>query len=353
MLTSDQLYSLYREGPDSIIRHVESLYDYISASEPPVVVSLRRSVPSQPEVIKKLQARVKRLRRQLVHQQWLNHQLWRRLSELGPAVAKDSHNSSLPPSSDPPAVRRTRSLRRSTARKAGAQPGHRGSTRRQRPRPDQVVTHRPAECRGCGAPLDAAPATGVERRQLIELPPVRPLVIAHRAESRRCAACGAETKAPFPDGIRAPVGYGPDIRARAAYLHLYQLLPYGRTAEALGALFGCHLWAGTAHRMTAECGEALAGAEARIKDLVTGAWVIGADETGLRMAGHNHWVHVARTESLTHYAYWPKRGKEAMDSIGILPADAGTVVSDALGAYPQYGQSRHALCGAHLLREPT
>ena len=129
MLTSDQLYSLYWEGPDSIIRHVESLYDYISASEPPVVTSLRRTVASQLEVIKKLQARVKRLRHQLEHQQCLNYGLRRRLSELGSAVIKDSHNSSLPPSTDPPRARRTRSLRRRTGRCVGAQPGHRGSTR--------------------------------------------------------------------------------------------------------------------------------------------------------------------------------------------------------------------------------
>jgi len=353
VLSRRQLYELYWEGPDSVIRHVESLYDYISASEPPAVVSLRRTVASQLEVIKKLQARVKRLRHQLEHQQCLSHQLRLRLSELGSAVGKDSHNSSLPPSTDPPAARRTRSLRRRTGRRVGAQPGHRGSTRRRQPRPDQVVTHRPAECRGCGAPLAAAPVTAVRRRQLIELPPVRPLVIEHRAESRRCTACGAETKAPFPAGIRAPVEYGPGIRARAAYLHLYQLLPYGRTSEAMGALFGCHLSAGTIHRITAECSEALAEAEARIKDLVTGAPVIGADETGLRVAGQGRWVHVARTDRLTHYAYSPGRGKEAMDAIGILPAYTGTVVSDALGAYRQYGQSRHALCGAHLLRELT
>lgn len=353
MLSRQQLYELYWEGPDSVIRHVEQLYDYISASEPPVVASLRRTVSSQLEVIKKLQARVKSLRRQLEHQQCLNYQLRLRLSELGTAVGKDSHNSSLPPSTDPPAARRTRSLRRRTGRRVGAQPGHRGSTLRRQARPDQVVTHRPAECRGCGAPLAAAQVTAVSRRQLIELPPVRPLVIEHRAESRRCPSCGARTRGEFPPGIKAPVAYGPGLRARAAYLHLYQLLPYARTAEALGALFGCHLSAGTVHRMTAECGEALAGAEARIKDLVTGAPVIGADETGLRVAGHNHWVHVARTESLTHYSYSPKRGKEAMDSIGILPAYTGTVISDALGAYRQYGQSRHALCGAHLLRELT
>jgi transposase len=105
--------------------------------------------------------------------------------------------------------------------------------------------------------------------------------------------------------------------------------------------------------MTEECSEALAGAEARIKDSVTAAPVIGADETGLRVSGQSHWAHVARTDRLTHYAYSPKRGKEAMDSIGILPAYTGTVISDALCAYRQYRQSRHALCGAHLPRELT
>jgi transposase len=138
-----------------------------------------------------------------------------------------------------------------------------------------------------------------------------------------------------------------------AYLHKYQLLPVARTSEALSDLFGCRVSPATVARMTEECSEALRGAEARIKDLVTASPVIGADETGLRVAGEGHWVHVARTESLTHYACSPKRGKEAMDAIGILPAFTGTVISDALCAYRQYQHSRHALCGAHLLRELT
>jgi transposase len=136
-------------------------------------------------------------------------------------------------------------------------------------------------------------------------------------------------------------------------MHQYQLVPVARTSEAMRDLFGCAVSAGTVHRMTEECSEALADAEARITDSVTAASVIGADETGLRVAGENHWVHVARTDRLTRYACSPGRGKEAMDAIGILPAYTGTVVSDALCAYRQYRQSRHALCGAHLLRELT
>jgi transposase len=311
MLTRQQLYELYWEEPDSLIRLVEQLYEHIAAGEPPEVRALRLTVDSQLAVIQRLRRRLKRVEEKLAHQQCLNCELKRRLSELGHQVGKDSHNSSLPPSSDPPGTRRTRSLRRPTGKKVGGQPGHRGSTRAAQPRPAELITHAPVECRGCGARLDAAAATKIERRQLIEIPPLRPLVLEHQSETRRCASCGTETKAPFPAHLTAPVCYGPGLRARAADLHKYQLLPYGRTAEAPRDLFGCHVSAGTVHRMTAGCAAALSGAEARIKDSVTGAPVIGADETGVRVAGQSHRVHVARTDHLTHYAYSPRRGKEA------------------------------------------
>lgn len=353
MLTRQQLYELCWEGSDVVVRLIEDLYEHIAATESPEIRALRLTVDSQLEVIKRLQRRLKRVEEKLAHQQCLNCELKRRLAELGVRVGKDSHNSSLPPSSDPPSVRRTRSLRQRTGRKAGGQLGHRGSTRALRPDPDHLVTHAPAACHACGAALAEASTTKVERRQFIEVPPVRLLVTEHRAETKRCASCGTETRAPFPAHVTAPVAYSPGLRARAAYLHKYQLLPVARTAEAMSDLFGCAVSPGTIHRITEECSEALAGAEVRIKDSVTASPVIGADETGLRVAGENHWVHVARTESLTHYAYAAKRGKEAMDSIGILPAYTGTVISDALCAYRQYRQSRHALCGAHLLRELT
>ena len=353
MLTRRQLYALYDEGPEAVVRLVEQLYDYLSAAEPPVVRYQRQTIDAQREAIGKLQSRLKRVEQELARQRCLNHALKRRLAELGTHLGKDSHNSSLPPSTDPPAARRTRSLRRRTGREAGGQTGHRGATLRPVTPPDAVITHAPAECRACGTSLAPAPPTRVERRQVFEVPPVWLLVTEHRAETRRCSSCGTETKARFPAGVSAPVCYGRGLRSRAAYLHRYQLLPVARTAEAMRDLFGCRLSAGSVHRMTEECAEALSGAEAAIKDAVTAAAVIGADETGLRVAGRGHWVHVARTDHLTHYACSAKRGMEAMDSIGILPAFAGTVVSDALCAYRRYHQSRHALCNAHLLRELT
>lgn len=353
MLNRQQLYELYWQGPEVVVRLIEDLYEHIAATESPEVRALWLTVASQRAAINRLQRRVKRLDERLAHEQCRNCALKRRLAELGSLVGKDSHNSSRPPSSDPPSLRRTSSLRRRTGKQAGGQHDHRGATRLPEPCPDELITHKPAECRGCGSPLDTVPTLRVERRQLIEVPPVRPLVTEHRAETRRCPSCGTETKAPFPAHVTAPVVYGPRLRARAVYLHKYQLLPVARTSEALAELFGCAVSAGTLHRMTEECSEALSGTEAALKDAVTAAAVIGADETGLRVAGAGHWVHVARTEWLTHYACSAKRGKEAMDCVGILPAYAGTVVSDALCAYRQYQQSRHALCGAHLLRELT
>ena len=111
MLSRQQLYELYWEGPDVIIRIIEDLYEHIASTEPPIVRLQRLTIANQLEVIKRLQRRLKRLQDKLAHEQCLNIQLMRRLAELGSQVTKDSHNSSLPPSSDPPFVRRTRSLR--------------------------------------------------------------------------------------------------------------------------------------------------------------------------------------------------------------------------------------------------
>jgi transposase len=83
------------------------------------------------------------------------------------------------------------------------------------------------------------------------------------------------------------------------------------------------------------------------------AEVIHVDETGLRVEGTGSFVHVASTERLTHYTCDSRRGKPAMDEIGILPAFRGTSVHDGWPAYQYYYQWRHALCGAHLLRELT
>lgn len=364
-LTRQQLYELYYEGPEATIHLIEGLLEELSDFERILGERQQRVIDAQHGRNERQAAQLKRVKEQLERQQCLNYQLTRHLQELQAElerheigeVRRDSHNSSLPPTLDPPgvkaqqAVRRTRSLRRTTGRRVGAQPGHRGATLARVAAPDSVITHAPQSCHRCAAALSEGAVVAVERRQVFELPPVRLEVTEHRAETRRCTACGERTKAEFPRGVRAPAQYGEGVRARATYRHKYQLLPVARAAEAMRELFGCTISPGTLHTTRGRCAEKLVGVEARIKAALKRAPVIGADETGLRVAGHSHWIHVARTDRLTHYGYDARRGRAATDALGILPEFEGTRVRDGWYAYDEYRRCRHSLCNAHLLRE--
>jgi transposase len=153
--------------------------------------------------------------------------------------------------------------------------------------------------------------------------------------------------------VSAAVQYGPSIMARALYLHDYQLLPYARAVEAMRELFGCAMSVGTLSTAVRRCATGLIETEVKIKRGLQHSAVIHADETGLRVNRKLAYVHVASSERLTHYAADARRGKAAIDEIGILPSYRGTCVHDGWLSYTHYPECRHALCGAHLLRELT
>jgi transposase len=193
------------------------------------------------ERIEQLQHQVERLQEQLSLQRHQNFQLNKTIAELQENQSlpvKDSHNSHLPPSKDLPVRRRTKSLRQPSRRTSGGQPGHPGQTRRLADDPDKVIRHSPEHCSYCQAPLETSQQIGTERRQVIELSPIRLEVIEHSADKRRCYRCGRVTKGKFPQEARSPVQYGPHLRACAVYLSQYQLLPYGRVCELLSDWFG-------------------------------------------------------------------------------------------------------------------
>lgn len=188
---------------------------------------------------------------------------------------------------------------------------------------------------------------------MIELVPQRLRVTEHRAEVRRCPGCGAKTKGEFPTEVRAAVQYGDSIKARALYLQQYQLLPYARVGEVMRDLFGCTVSQGTIFSQVGFCAQELIETELKIKRRLRRSSVIHADETGLRVNGKCHYVHVASTPRLTHYACDVRRGRGAIEEIDILPRYRGTMVHDGWSAYSFYPQCRHGLCVAHLLRELT
>ena len=269
-----------------------------------------------------------------------------RIAELERRLGLNSSNSSKPPSSDglkKPA--RVSSLRESSGKKAGGQPGHKGETLRQVANPDKIIDHHPPDCSGCGAALTSDMAGDHAARQVFDLPEPRPLVVTeHRVHSCRCAACGVTTRAAFPAGVNAPVQYGARIAAFVVYLLHYQLLPEDRLVELMTDLFGVKLAAGTITAMSRACAGRLHDFVETLRDLVAGAPVKHMDETGFRIGGKTQWLHVASTALLTFYRTCAKRGEMLANVVGVI-------VHDHWKPYYTMQGVMHALCNAHHLRE--
>jgi transposase len=283
-----------------------------------------------------------------------------RVKELEDRLSRNSRNSSRPPSSDPPfgsgkgeeTTRQNRSLRERSGKPPGGQPGHPPTAPPLRDDPHRIAVHTPSECAHCGGALSEAETVATERRQVWEAPELGVEVTEHRAEHRLCPHCGTLSRGSFPEGVTHPVQYGERLRGVGVYLQAYHLLPFARTSELLGDLFGVTLSEGTLFRALHAASERLEGTEAAIKTALSGAAVVHFDETGVRVEGKLHWLHSAGTDALVHYAVHPKRGQAATKEIGILPAFTGRAVHDGWSSYFAYGCA-HALCNAHHLRELT
>jgi len=178
------------------------------------------------------------------------------------------------------------------------------------------------------------------------------LVIEHQAQQKCCPACQQISAAAFPDDVRAPVQYGAAIGAVGVYLVQQQLLPYERACEVVEDLLGPSMSVGTLQGLVERCAKQLEPVEQQIKAALCQAEVLHQDETGLYVAGQRHWMHVSSTEHLTHYAVHAKRGKAALDAIGILEDFEGVSVHDGWRSYWRYA-CQHALCNVHHLRELT
>lgn len=316
MLSREEIRVIYEQGPEAVIALVERLL---------------ATIEQQQEQIAEVNARGK---------------------EVADRLALNSYNSSKPPSSNAPA-QRTKSSRTPSGKKPGAQPGHPGTTLKASPAPDHVVHHSASACQSCGQNLSRV--VGEEdrdRRQVFDVPPLRLAVTEHHRLVKTCPQCGTLNKGEFPAGVAPGVQYGPPLKSLVVYLVEYHLLPWQRTCELLGDLPGQPIAAGTISAAITECAHGLEAPEEQIKQALTLAPVVHFDETGLYVAGRREWVHVAGTPWLTHYGPHAKRGAEATQEIGILPAFTGRALHDAWSPYFTYACA-HGLCNAHHLRART
>jgi transposase len=282
------------------------------------------------------------------------------LQELQARLSKSSRNSSKPPSSDGYGkVNRTTSLRKSGDKPNGGQPGHEGQTLMAVEHPDRVETHEVPSCLHCQGPLDEIESVGYEERQVFEIPAIRIEVTAHRAEIKVCPSCGHATQGTFPESVSQAVQYGPAVKTWAAYFTNQHHIPVERTTEIFEDLVQHRVSEATVLKASADLERCTGPSTEAVKEMLRHAEVLHVDESGLRVTGKLHWLHVASTESLTSYelvsgvgpSLHAKRGQEAMDDAGILSEFKGRAVHDHWKPYFKYDECDHALCNAHHLRE--
>jgi transposase len=269
-----------------------------------------------------------------------------RIRELESMNKKDSSNSHKPPSSDG-LKKKIQNNREKSDRKQGAQEGHEGKTLQMVANPDKTVFHKVAGHCTCGKDLKRIKAIHVQRRQEIDLVEKLTEIIEHQIEVKQCSCGKIHTG---EEGRLIPIQYGERLKSMMVYLNQYGFMPYDRLQEYFNDCFGLTISDGVLVGANKRCSENLEVPDNEIKEQVKASPVMNNDETGLRCEKKTQWVHTSSTEEYTYYSLHEKRGREAIDDIGILPGYTGTSVHDRYSSYNDY-DCNHALCNAHLLRD--
>jgi transposase len=300
--------------------------------------------------IRALEERVRVLEVQVQQQQAQIKQLEERVLDLENRLAKNSSNSSKPPSSDG-LKKQPKSLREDSGKKPGGQPGHAGKTLNQIASPDRMVIHTPGQCENCSHDLADVAVSKIERRQVFDLPKPHIEVTEHQAETKTCPCCGHRTKAAFPENVVAATQYGERIQALVAYFAHQHFIPADRLSQLFEDIFQVPLSPGTCNNIDKKLFRELEIFEMGLKAYLIAQKVLHLDETGLRCAKKLYWVHVTSSIAATFYGIHRRRGQEAMKDFDILPHFQGRAIHDHWMPYFSFEHIKHGLCNAHHLRE--
>src|SRR5437660_4047748 len=294
--------------------------------------ALREQLAQRDELIEQQQAVLAKQNTVIQQHAEQMSRLSEQVTSLRERLAKDSHNSHLPPSSDR-FGRKRKSLRQKSEKPSGGQAGHPGASLPFSSTPDEITQLQVERCEVCQQDLHAVAACGRERRQVVDVPTPRLVVREYQAEQKQCPGCQQITIAAFPAGVQAPVQYGPQVGATAVYLVEQQLLPLARACEVMRDLLGVHMSEGTVWELIKRCAGQLAPVEQQIKEALIQSEVIHHDETGLHVGGLRNWMHVTCTPTLTHSHVDKSRGQAALEAIGILPHFTGISIHDGWRSY--------------------
>jgi len=263
---------------------------------------------------------------------------------------KNSNNSHIPPSQDQNRAKKNQSLRVSSGKKVGGQPGHEGSTLECSSIVDETIKHSPTNCSNCGNDLVNHPEVLVSTRQLLDIPPIVLKCIAHQMYKKQCS-CGHTMQGSFPQHVAYPVQYGPNVETLVSYLHARQYIPYNRMQEFLKDVMGLPISAGGIYNILQRMAKKATPMYNLIKEKIEQASYIGADETGVNINGKNHWAWTWQNDKLTYIVCAASRGFKTIEDTFSNGLPNAVLVHDRWPCHFKMIAKAHQICCAHLLRD--
>lgn len=260
---------------------------------------------------------------------------------------KDSSNSSIAPSKDE--NRKTRSLRKKSGKKTGGQQGHKGHTLKMSDKVDQIVEHSPNFCEKCGNGLGAVGRLR-SRRQIIDIPPIEPIVTEHRVYAKSCT-CGYQTCGKYPEGVKSPVSYGKNVKTLIAYMSTRQYISMNRIKEFFSDVFGLKMSEGTIKNSLVKYSDQCGWIYEQIRRRLLQSHWVGSDETGYRLNGKKGWMWTWQNTNHTYIYASTNRGGQTIKSVYPQGLPKSILLHDCWRSYFSVKSQTHQICLAHLLRE--
>jgi transposase len=264
---------------------------------------------------------------------------------------KDSRNSSKPPSTDIFTPKRNQSLRISSGKKSGGQPGHKGTTLQMSETPDEIIDLSPDYCNKCGCSLEHESPHFESKRQEFDIPLIRVTVKEYRLNSKKCPRCGHNQATEFPQRITNNVQYGVNVESLITYLSVYQYLPYRRLKECLKHSFKIDVSEGTINNIIKRMAFKAQPIYNKIKETISQSNQVGSDETSVKVDGVKHWIWVWQTELSTYITASKSRGMKAIENVFPFGLQKSILNTDRWAAQLKTKSAGHQLCISHLLRD--
>ena len=207
---------------------------------------------------------------------------------------------------------------------------------------------KPEQCTHCQAPLLGDDPTPW-RHQVIEIPPMKPVVTEYQWHQLVCAACGEVTRAPWPEGV--PSGtYGPRVQATVSLCTGAYRLSKRTTQQMMDAVFGVPMSVGTIGPVERATTAAVAAPVEEAHSYVHEQAVAHLDETSWRQGGKRAWLWVAVTSWVTVFVVRMSRGGHVARAL-LGETFSGILVTDRYSGYNWYPVRWRQLCWAHLMRD--